>query len=339
MEIKENVTLAPYTTFKIGGPARYFCEVHSTSELTEVVAFAHEHRHPTLVLGGGSNVLISDSGFSGVVFRMMIEGVAWEEHGNEVFVTAGAGVVWDELVAASVEHACWGLENLSAIPGSVGASVVQNIGAYGAEVSRVVEWVEVFDTRTRSVRKIARADCAFGYRDSVWKHEGGEGLIVTQVRFRLAKHGEPNIAYKDLKEFFARAHNEYPTQEEVRNAVLEIRSGKFPDLARYGTAGSFFKHPVVSAEEAKIFLQKFPDAPTFPAGEGMVKLSAGWIIDHVLALRGVKVGNVGTWEKQALVLVNYGGARAEEVKHFSQMIRDRVRDATGVVLESEVVHA
>ena len=338
MKIIEHAPLAPHTTFKIGGPARFFCDVHSTTELIEAVAFAKEHALPIFVLGGGSNVLIADEGFPGVVLHMVIDECTWEESGEHVVVTAGAGVVWDTLVAASVARGYSGLENLSAIPGSVGASVIQNIGAYGAEVATVVESIVVYDMKREALRELTRADCAFGYRDSIWKHESGSGLIVTHVRFRLAKQGVANIAYKDLQEFFAHAGVDRPTPQEVRDAVTRVRLGKFPDLAMYGTAGSFFKHPIVSAAVTQRFLQKFPDAPAFAVGEDKVKLSAGWIIDHVLALRGVREGNVGTWEKQALVLVNYGGARAIDVLHFARMINGRVYDAAEIVFEMEVVH-
>ncbi len=337
MEVQEFVSLASYTTLKIGGFARYFCDVHSLAELTEAITFAREKHLPTLVLGGGSNMLVSDSGFPGVVLHSIVSGIEWEENGGTLFVTVGAGVVWDDLVAQSTAKGYWGLENLSGIPGSVGASAIQNIGAYGTEVSEVIEWVECYDSAMAVVRKIDHEDCLFGYRDSIWKHDSGKGLIVLRIRFRLKKEGVAQLSYKDLNEYFARVKKNQPTQEEVRSAVLEIRSGKFPDLARYGTAGSFFKHPIVTKEEGEQFLAKFPDAPHYAMGGGRMKLSAGWIIDHALSLRGMRKGNVGTWEKQALVLVNYGGASAKEVRAFAREIQYRAAVHTNILLEPEVV--
>lgn len=337
MEAREFVPLAPYTTFKIGGLARYFCDIRSLAELRDALTLAKEKGLPTFILGGGSNVLIADAGFPGVVLHMMIGGIAWEEKGDTVSVTAGAGVGWDDFVKATVAREYFGVENLSGIPGSVGASVIQNIGAYGAEVSEVVERVEVYDANIGTLRTLSSAECAFGYRNSIWKHEKGKGLIVTGVRFHLRRNGAPNIAYKDLEEFFARTKTTHPTQQEVRDALIAIRSRKFPDLASCGTAGSFFKHPVVGKVEGEAFVQKFPDAPHFDVGGGRVKLSAGWIIDHVLGLRGVRRGKVGTRKEQALALVNYGGASAQEVKAFAREIQDLAAAKANIKLEPEVV--
>lgn len=337
LKIQENISLAPHTTFKIGGPARYFCDIRSLSDLMEGLAFARKKRLSTFVLGGGSNVLIADPGFPGVVLRMMILGIEWEVDGEYAHVTAGAGVVWDELVEASVQRGYWGIENLSHVPGLVGTSVIQNIGCYGVEVSEVVEWVEEYDAKEGVVRRVPHHDCAFAYRDSIWKHLAREKRVVTRIRFRLAKNGSPKIDYPDLRKFFVDAAIAHPTQKDIRSALLEIRSGKFPDLVRYGTAGSFFKNPIVTKREADVLLAKFPEAPHFTLGNGQIKLSASWIIDHVLGLRGTRKGRVGTWKNQALALVNYGGASAEEMRSFAREIQDQCAIKTNVKLEPEVV--
>lgn len=337
MEIKEFIPLAPLTTFKVGGAARYFCDIHSLADLTEAVAFAREKNLPIFILGGGSNILISDLGFPGVVLHMMIDDSEWENSGDSVSVTLGAGVVWDKFVEESAERNCWGVENLSAVPGTVGASVIQNIGCYGAEVSEVVEWVEVYDSKKNTLRTLARADCLFGYRDSIWKHKSGEGLIVTRVKFRLSRKGTPKITYKELREFFAATRKEPETPSDVRAALLWIRGEKFPDLAHYGTAGSFFKHPIVSRADGEAFLQKFPGAPHYDEGENKMKLVAGWIIDHALGLRGLRKSAVGTWEKQALVLVNYGGASAKEIWIFAEELAQQAKKETNISLLPEVV--
>ncbi|OGZ08571.1 MAG: UDP-N-acetylenolpyruvoylglucosamine reductase [Candidatus Lloydbacteria bacterium RIFCSPHIGHO2_02_FULL_50_13] len=338
MEVKEFILLAPHTTFKIGGLARYFCDVSSLADLKEALHFAREKHLPTFILGGGSNVLISDAGFPGVVLRIAIPGIEWESRGNHIFATAGAGVVWDEFVAQSVARGYWGIENLSGIPGSVGASVIQNIGAYGVEVSSAVERVEAYSTKEGMVRQIPDADCGFAYRDSIWKHEGGKGLIVTRICFRLKKNGTPNIAYKDLGASFGVKRKDAPALKEVREAVLSIRKGKLPDLVAEGTAGSFFKHPIVTNVEGEAFLKKYPDAPHFDTGQkGCMKLSAGWIIEHVLQMKGMRKGNVGVSEKQALVLLNYGGATEKEVRAFAREIQYAAAINTNIHLEPEVV--
>lgn len=336
MELKEFVPLAPLTTLKVGGLARYFVDVRSPTALKEAVAFAQEKRLPVFVLGGGSNVLIADDGFAGVVLHIIIPGMTWEDAGSEVYVTVGAGVSWDSFVAEAVKRGYWGVENLSAIPGSVGASVIQNIGAYGAEVAQSVEWVETYSMKEGMVRKISVPECAFSYRSSLFKHDRGKELIVTAVCFRLRKTGTPNVAYKDLEHFFSQKKDP-PTLAEVRAAVIAIRSAKLPDISVVGTAGSFFKHPIVPAAEAAEFLAKFPDAPHFSEADGRVKLSAGWIIDHVLQWKGMRKGAVGTWEKQALTLVNYGGATERDIRSFAREIQYRVALETNIHLEPEVV--
>lgn len=338
MKLQEFVPLAPHTTFKIGGMARYFCEVSSLTELKEALHFAREKHLPTFILGGGTNVLIADAGFPGVVLHITIPGIEWEDHDDHVFATAGAGVVWDDFVAEAVAKGYFGVENLSGIPGSLGASAIQNIGAYGMEVAEVIEWVEAYSTKEGMLRQIPAGECGFAYRDSIWKHEAGQGgLIITRIRFRLKKSGTPNIDYKDLVEHFSAAKKNHPTLSEVREAVLSIRNGKLPDTRIIGTAGSFFKHPIVTKAESAAFLKKFPDAPHFEAGNGRVKLNAGWIIEHVLQWKGMRKGNVGTSEKQALVLVNYGDATEKELRAFAREIQYLVALKTNIRLEPEVV--
>ncbi|MDO8520518.1 MAG: UDP-N-acetylmuramate dehydrogenase [bacterium] len=337
MIIQEFVPLAPHTTLKIGGLARYFCDISSLPELKEALHFAREKHLPTFVLGGGSNVLISDAGFPGVVLHIAIPGIEWESHGDNVTVTAGAGVVWDEFVAQAVTKGYWGAENLSGIPGSLGASVIQNIGAYGVEVAQVIEWVEAYSTKEGMIRQIPARECAFAYRDSIWKHEVGKGLIITRIRFRLKKNGTPNIAYKDLAAYFGENGKRSSTLKEVREAVLSIRKGKLLGLATGGTAGSFFKHPIVTKKEGEAFLKKYPDAPHFEVEGGRVKLLAGWIIEHILQWKGMRKGNVGISEKQALVLVNYGGASEKEMRAFAREIQYSVAIKTHIILEPEVV--
>ncbi len=339
MNIRENVLLAPYTTFHIGGPARYFVEAESDADIVEAVKFAHTNTLPIFILGGGSNLLISDRGYDGLVIHMTGKALQLEERDESTLVIADAGMNWDKLVSVCVEAGLWGVENLSGIPGNVGATPVQNIGAYGAEVGSFIEWVDVYDMNECAFKRLSKTECKLAYRDSIFKQEEGKSLIVVRVAYQLSRKGERNIEYKDL---IAYAQNEHilATIVDVRNAVLTIRERKFPlyDGTNIGTAGSFFKNPVVSSEAGATFSVRFPSAPVFPQENGNMKLSAAWIIDHILEMKGVREGNVGTWEAQALVMINYGGATATEVAAFAKHIILRALNETGIILESEVVY-
>ncbi len=339
MIIREQVLLAPYTTFHIGGYARYFAEAECDSDIVEAVKFAHAHALPIFILGGGSNLLISDRGFDGLVIHMTGQALQWEEEDDNTLVIADAGMNWDKLVGVCVEAGLWGIENLSGIPGNVGATPVQNIGAYGAEVGSFIEWVDVYDTSEGVFKRLRKTECKLAYRDSVFKHEQGKNFIVVRVAYRLSQSGNLNTEYKDL---IAYAQNEHAlaTVSDVRNAVLTIRARKFPtyDGITIGTAGSFFKNPVVSSEAGAIFTARFPNAPMFPQEGGNSKLSAAWIIDNILKIKGVREGNVGTWEAQALVMINFGGATATEVAAFAKHITLCAQNEAGIILEPEVVY-
>ncbi len=339
MIIREQVLLAPYTTFHIGGCARYFAEVESDADIVEAVEFAHTLNLPISILGGGSNLLISDRGFDGLVIYMTGERVEIRKDDHGALVIADAGMNWDKLVGVCVEAGLWGIENLSGIPGNVGATPVQNIGAYGAEVGSFIEWVNVYDKNECVFKRLSKAECKLAYRDSIFKQEEGKSHIVVRVAYRLPQKGKLNIEYKDL---IAYAQNEHAldTIADVRNAVLTIRARKFPLYAgtTIGTAGSFFKNPVVSSEAGATFSARFPDAPLFPQEGGNIKLSAAWIIDNILKMKGVREGNVGTWEAQALVMINFGGGTAAEVVSFAKHIIARAQNETGIILEPEVVY-
>ena len=371
MRIQEHISLKELTTLKIGGVARYFVLAQSISELKEAIAFAKEKEVPFMILGGGSNILIHDSGFQGLVIKNEFKGIEYPSHRTETeqergtdtkLIIAGAGESWDELVATTVERELWGLENLSGIPGSVGATPVQNIGAYGAEIKDTLEWVEVFDAESGEVQRIANADCEFEYRDSIFKNPENKCLIITSVAFRLKTNGTPNLEYKDLKERFkiqdSRFKKEWPALADIRKAVLEIRSKKFPDLTQFGTAGSFFKNPIISQEQFDKLKKQYPDLHGFslsysplrkgalPSSAGgmlassnqklMVKLPLAWILDNICNLKGYRKGNVALFEKQPIVLVNLGDATADEIKEFAEEIIACVKSKTGIDIEPEV---
>lgn len=334
MEIQEAVPLAPHTMFRIGGAARYYCTAKTDEEVIEAVRFAKTHHVPYFVLGDGSNILVSDRGFSGIVIHMKSSEMVWSEDGT--LVVASAGASWDKLVEASVERSLYGIENLSGIPGSVGGAAGGNIGAYGSEVSSTLLWVEALDTVTDEIRRLTNEECELGYRESIFKSKKGRHLIILRASFRLRHEGQLDRKYKDVAEY-EKDTGEVATLREMRSAILTIRARKFPGDGSIGTAGSFFKNPVVTDEEANAFLERFPGAPNFPQDDGRVKLSAAWIIDHVLQLRGVREKNVGTWASQALVLVNYGGASGTEMKDFARMIIERAKKETDITLAPEVI--
>ena len=347
MRIEENIDLSRHTTLKLGGKARYFAIASSLEELRESLSSAREKKLPAFVLGGGSNLLVSDSGFRGLVVKMSIIGATFEKKGSQAYVTAWAGENWDELVAKTVEWGAWGLENLSYIPGTVGASPVQNIGAYGTEVMNVVESVRAVDATTGKEKEFTNAECGFTYRDSIFKKTEYKKYIIVSVTYKLSLTPAPNLLYKDIKEYFAKKGAINPTQLDIRNAVIEIRKGKFPDLNEVGTAGSFWKNPIICREHYEGIKKLFPLIPSFPAtapagtrevyaSEEVVKVPLAWILDNICGLKGYAKGNVALYQKQPLVLVAHKGATAAEVLAFESEIAAKVKEKTGIIIEREV---
>ena len=333
--VKEHVLLAPYTTLGVGGAADYFAEVANEEDLRRVMTWAHERALPIIILGGGSNALVGDSGVRGLVLRVTFSDVTFMYADTSVRVTAGAGVVFDELIATVTAKKIWGLENLSSIPGTVGAVPVQNVGAYGVEVKDVIESVTVYDVETGIVTDLPNHLCAFGYRDSLFKRPEGKKYIIVRVTFLLSSTPQPKLSYKDLQELFT--DTAVPEVEHVREAVRSIRSSKFPDIRVVGTAGSFFKNPTIPKETHTQLLEQYPGLPGYAAGNDEVKIALGWVLDHVCGLKGYTQGNVGLYEKQALVLVCKKGCTADEIKKFSQEVIDVVYEKTEIRVEREVV--
>lgn len=326
----ERIQLSEYSTMKIGGEALVF-RVTKKEGIREAVEHAKGLNLPVFVLGGGSNVLFPDHGYAGLVIKLESKGIVADGD----MVTAEAGEEWDAFVAWTLEHGYYGLENLSGIPGTVGASPIQNIGAYGVEVKDLIESVEVFDTEDLVFKVLINKECEFGYRTSTFKKPEGKRYVVTSVKFRLQQKFSPKIMYKDLAKYFDDKAS--PAPQEVREAVLEIRSRKFPNLKTYGTAGSFFKNVICEAQMAGGLHSAYPDMPVFDASNGMKKISTAYILDKICGLHGLREGNVGLYANQSLVVVNYGGATAEEIKNFIAKIKDIVKQKTGIDLEEEVV--
>lgn len=284
-------------------------------------------------LGGGNNILFTQR-FAGTLLKPVGKGIKIKAQiDDSVIVEAEAGVEWDDLVAWSVERDLWGMENLSLIPGTVGAAPVQNIGAYGAEAKDVIERVHYFDVEDRKHHTLGCAECRFAYRESIFKHELKGRAIITSVEFRLSKSSQPSLGYGDLaKEVELRGG---ATLKNIREAVCAIRQSKLPDTAVLGNAGSFFKNPIVNKEVSERLKAEYDTMPIYPVSEHKCKLAAGWLIDQA-GLKGYRKGNVGVHERQALVLVNFGGATGAEVIALSKEVREKVFAKFGINIDPEV---
>jgi UDP-N-acetylmuramate dehydrogenase len=334
LQIQENVSLKNFNTFGIDVSAKYFVEIGHEDELVELFMDPQWQQINRLVLGGGSNMLMVKD-FQGLVIRINIRGIDHRINHNEVFVQAGAGEVWNDLVNFCVARGYAGVENLSLIPGSVGASPIQNIGAYGVELKDVFYSCKAFEIATGTFREFTNEDCRFGYRDSIFKNEFKEKFIITSVKFKLSLVPKLNLKYGAIEQELTYRNITSPTIKDVSQVVSHIRVSKLPDPSTIGNAGSFFKNPVIAKDQFDKVYSKFPEVVNYPAGNGQVKLAAGWLIEQC-GWKGKVVGHTGTWKNQALVLVNHGGATGEEVYSLSSQIIDSVYSKFGVLLEREV---
>ena len=328
LQIEQNISLKNFNTFGIDVSAKYFVEINREDELTELFADPKWKATERLVLGGGSNLLLTRD-FNGLVIRMNIRGIEHRINSNEAFVDAGAGEVWNDFVNYCVDHQFAGVENLSLIPGSVGASPIQNIGAYGVELKDVFDSCRAFEIATGAFKTFTKADCRFGYRESIFKQQKGHYIIVS-VKFILSLTPNINTHYGAIEQELTNRGITRPSIKDISQVVSYIRVSKLPDPSTIGNAGSFFKNPVI-----KPIVIKYPDIVNFSAGEGFVKLAAGWLIEQC-GWKGKVVGHTGTWKNQALVLVNHGGATGGEVYELSSQIIDSVYSKFGVMLEREV---
>ncbi len=344
MEVLENVPLAALTTFQVGGPARYFVEAKTIREVGDAVVFARSKDLPLFVLGGGSNLVVADAGWPGLVLRISIGGVDERSESGRTFFEVGAGEEWDKFVAYAVGRACAGVECLSGIPGSVGGTPVQNVGAYGQEVSETVESVLALDLRDGQIRELCRDACGFSYRTSIFNTTERGRFILVRVTYALTPHGVPKVAYADLKKHFA-GWSVSPTLADVREAVRRIRAAKgmliTPEDEDCRSAGSFFKNPVLSAEEYAALSQRAAakglQVPSYPALESQRKVSAAWLVENSGFGKGYVSGNVGISRKHALAIINRGGATAAEIVSLKESVQERVAEIWGVRLAPEPV--
>jgi UDP-N-acetylmuramate dehydrogenase len=343
MNVQENVAIAPLTTFKVGGPARYFVEAATNAEAAEAVHFSRAQALPLFVLGGGSNLVVSDAGWPGVVLKIAIAGIDERTEDGKSLFEVGAGVEWDKFVARAVGRNCAGIECLSGIPGSVGGTPVQNVGAYGQEVAETIQSVLALDMKDGQVRELCNEACGFNYRTSIFNTRERGRYVILRVTYALEPGGSPRVHYADLKRYFA--GRESPTLAETRDAVRRIRAGKgmliTPGDEDCRSAGSFFKNPILSpmqfedlAARAKA---KNLQIPSYPALDAQKKVSAAWLVEHSGFGKGFGFGRVGISRKHALAIVNRGEATAAEVVALKEQIQERVEDIWGIRLEPEPV--
>lgn len=340
MQLERAVGLAAKTTLGIGGLARWFVGARSEAEVFEAAAHAREHGLGLHVLGGGSNLVIADPGVDGLVLEMSLRGSEWLAGGR---VRVAAGEPFDELVRASVERGLAGIECLSGIPGRVGATPIQNVGAYGQEVKDTIVSVRAFDLERREVVELDRAACEFEYRSSFFKRRAPGRFVVLAVTFDLAPGGAPSVRYPELERELRSRGAVHPSLADVRTTVLELRAKKsmlFDPLDENGrSCGSFFVNPVVDEEAAESLFARVGDAsmPRYPQADGRVKLSAAWLIEHAGLVKGTRRGAVGLSTRHSLSIVAHAGAKASDVAEFARFVRDEVQARFGVRLEPEPV--
>ena len=344
MHIQENVPMAPLTTFQVGGPARYFAEAKTAGEVSEAVTFAGARELPLFVLGGGSNLVISDAGWPGLVMRVAIPGIDESRQDGKARLEVGAGEPWDKFVAYAVAHNYAGVECLSGIPGSVGGTPVQNVGAYGQEVAESVESVLALDLKDGQLHELCAEACGFRYRTSIFNTSERGRFIIVRVTYELSPGGEPRIEYADLKRHFA-GWRKTPTLSDTREAVRRIRASKgmliTPGDEDCRSAGSFFKNPILSLDQHQE-LEKRAAArglqiPSYPALESQKKVSAAWLVEHSGFGKGYNSGRVGISRKHALAIVNRGEATAADILALKEQIQQRVEEIWGIHLEPEPV--
>jgi UDP-N-acetylmuramate dehydrogenase len=335
MKILNNYSLKKHNTFGIDVKAKYFADVSSVDELRNVLINNKIHYDKKLILGGGSNILLVND-FDGLVIKNSLAGInILSEDKNNIIVEAGAGVIWDELVQYCVDKNLRGIENLSYIPGSVGAAPIQNIGAYGQELKDAFFELKGIFTETSEEKIFDISECDFSYRNSIFKTELKDKFIITSVKLNLNKIPQVNTSYKQIEAELKKDGIDNPTLKDVRNTVIKIRNRKLPDPKEIGNAGSFFKNPIVAKEKYLKLKKSFQDMITYHVNDNHVKIAAGWLIEYC-GWKGKRIGNVGTYKDHALVIVNYGNATGDEIFDFEVHIKHSVELKFGIRLENEV---
>lgn len=334
MKILKDYDLTKLNTFGISARAKFFAEIKSEFDLKELFQSQEFKNNKKLFLGGGSNILITHD-FDGLIILNRLKGIEiLSETGDNVFIKSMGGEMWHELVRFTVNRGLWGIENLSSIPGTVGAAPMQNIGAYGVEIKDTLENVETYELETGEKKIFKNEECKFGYRDSFFKSKLKEKYFITAVTLKLSKKENKRLEYKILQEYLKENKIEVKNSKNVSEAITAIRKSKLPDPKVIGNAGSFFKNIFLTEKKMKDLLVTYPEMPHFEE-DGMIKISAAWLIEKC-GWKGQRVGNAGVHDRQALVLVNHGGATGEEIKELSEKIIASVFSKFGLTLEREV---
>lgn len=335
LTIQSNVSLKSYNTFGIDVTSRYLVEVDNDQDIQTLLQLPDIQTLPKLILGGGSNLLLTQD-FNGLVIKINIKGIETvKEDENHVWLRVGAGENWHEFVMYCVERGLGGIENLSLIPGTVGAAPMQNIGAYGVEIKDTFDRLEAVDISTGVKCIFTNSDCRFGYRDSVFKNEVKGQYIISNVQFKLDKNPVFHVLYGDIQKTLEQMGIKELSIKSISEAVIKIRRSKLPDPAEIGNAGSFFKNPEISASQYEILKNEYPNIPGYIINEEIVKVPAGWLIEQC-DWKGKRFGNIGVHTRQALVLVNYGGGRGLEIKQLAEKIQNSVEERFGISLHTEV---
>ena len=335
INIQEYVDVKEFSALRLGGQFRYFTIINKIEDLKEVISFVKDKDLKIFILGGGSNVVFSDGVINVMALKMEINGFAIiNQNDDYVDIKIGSGEIWDRIVEKTVEMNLSGFEALSAIPGTVGATPVQNVGAYGSEVKDTILEVEVFDMVTKTIVIISNEDCKFGYRDSIFKNEAKGKYIIISVTYRLSKSSAKIPEYPGVKRYFLDNNINNPHVKDIREAVISIRNSKLPNWKEFPNLGSFFKNPIVSKEIAKKMQDKYSTLKVFPFEGGMVKIPAGWLMENA-GLKGRSFGTISVYEKNALVLVNNGGASKEDLVRAKNEIIKIVNEKFGIILEQE----
>jgi UDP-N-acetylmuramate dehydrogenase len=331
-----SVNLEEFNTMGVAVNAMRFASITKKEQLLELANTGFFERENWLLFGGGSNILFTAE-LNRPVLHMEIMGIKLiSESDKDVLVQLGAGEEWHSVVEWAVNRKFGGIENLALIPGTTGAAPIQNIGAYGTEISDVFESLEYFDTKTSEFKNIRKEECRFGYRDSIFKHELKGRAIITNITLKLSKSGHTvNSSYSSLKSYLEKKEIKSPSIKDVFEAVVAVRKSKLPDPHLYGNAGSFFKNPIVNQGTHHILQQQYPDMPSYQLNDGTYKIPAGWLIDRA-GWRGKKIGNVGCYKNQALVIVNHGGATGREIAAFAKQVQQSVKELFGIDLAPEV---
>lgn len=335
LEMKELVDIKDYCTLRIGGQFRYFTIIESENKIPEALKFAKNHNTHLFILGGGSNLVFADNVIDILAVKMEIKGFGiLNDTDNYTDIKIGAGENWDNFVAKTVNMGLSGIESLSAIPGTVGATPVQNVGAYGTEVKNTILSVEVFDTKENIITSISNKDCKFGYRDSIFKNEAKGRYVITAVIYRLSKKMPEIPNYHDVKKYFIENNINNPTLLQIRDAIIDIRRLKLPNPKEIPNVGSFFKNPIVDKNIAHKIKEEYRDAKFFPVNEKFTKIPAGWLIENA-GLKGKSFGSISIYDKNALVLVNNGNATNDDLILAKNEIIKIVFDKFGITLEQE----